>query len=35
VRFTYRAAWAFLIRFLCPAAVVGIIVYIVTTGNYF
>ena len=35
VTFNFKVAWAFLIRFLCPLAVLGIIAYIVLTGNYF
>lgn len=35
VVFNFRVAWAFLIRFVCPVGVVGIIAYIILTGNYF
>jgi NSS family neurotransmitter:Na+ symporter len=35
VTFNLKAAWAFLIRFLCPVAVAVIITYIIWTGNYF
>jgi NSS family neurotransmitter:Na+ symporter len=35
VTFRLKSVWAFLIRFLCPVAVVVIITYIVWTGNYF
>jgi len=33
--FTLKAVWSFLIRFLCPVAIMGIFVYIIATGNYF
>ncbi|MGD8727166.1 MAG: sodium-dependent transporter, partial [Gemmatimonadales bacterium] len=35
VAFNVKVVWAFCIRFVCPVAVVGIITYIVLTGNYF
>ncbi len=35
VIFNFKVAWAFLIRFLCPLAIVVIIAYIILTGNYF
>ena len=35
VTFNLKVAWAFLIRFVCPLAVLVIITYIVLTGNYF
>ena len=31
----FRPMWAFMIRFLAPVGIVGILVYIIATGNYF
>lgn len=33
--FTLKAVWAFLIRFVCPIAILAIFVYIIWTQNYF
>ena len=33
--FYFRRVWAFLIRFICPIAIFGILAYIAATGNYF
>jgi neurotransmitter:Na+ symporter, NSS family len=33
--FTFKTVWAFLIRFVCPIAILAIFVYIIWTQNYF
>ena len=35
VVFAFKPVWSFLIRFLAPVGIVGILVYIIATGNYF
>lgn len=35
VRFTLLKFWTFLIRFLAPVGIAAILVYIISTGNYF
>lgn len=34
-QFNIKATWAFLIRFVCPVAILVIFIYIAVTGNYF
>lgn len=34
-QFQLKSIWAFLIRFVCPVAIVVVFIYIAVTGNYF
>jgi SNF family Na+-dependent transporter len=33
-RFYYKGWWSFIIRYICPVAILGIFVYIILTGDY-
>ena len=34
-QFRLKTIWSFLIRFICPVAILAIFIYIAVTGNYF